>query len=709
MSTCTRWVDDGTIACTDWAQQATQTCNQWADEGYNQCQSWADEGSNQCQTWADEGSNQCSSWADEGSNQCCNWAPCSWFCDAYYWVANWVCQGWYWVSNWVCQAWYWVANWVCQAWYWVANIVCVVVLWIINAVCVLWSWITDWVCFAWDTLRCGVFALFGGSTTPSGPIKHVFVLMLENRAFDHMLGFAGIQGTDAISGEPTSVDDLRPGGLFENPNPNATPLDSEVRVSSPADFTLFNQAPDPGHEFDNALLQLCGYRRDGSGNVILPVYPPGGPYPPINNTGFIGSYFGLSPVSGNKPNKNDPQRIMKCFTPDQLPVLTALAKEFAICDRWFSSMPGPTWPNRFFIHAASSGGLDDSPSSFDEFSSTFLNGFRFENGTIYDRLEDACFDWQVFMGDEFPQVFAISGMTDRRLEGHFEGFDDFANAINNPDYSAPYTFIEPNYGNVLPTTPGDFTCGTSQHPLDDVTRGERLIKRVYETIRNSPHWNDSLLLVTYDEQGGFFDHVSPPAAVSPGDTISDETINRHGFNFEQLGIRVPAIAISPLIPKNTVDHEVYDHTSLLATVETMFGLRPLTNRDAGSNTLNHLFSLGNPRGDAPTSLPEPANSGFRCGDDLSKSLGRPAEVTGQALLQQPVADATEPTRIEWAFLHVAFLRDYHRTNFLGKPAVIRRFKRIKTRQQAQQYMEEVRRRMPRVSEKPVNHRVIPTD
>lgn len=399
---------------------------------------------------------------------------------------------------------------------------------------------------------------------------------------------------------------------------------------------------------------------------------------------------------------------MKCFTPDQLPVLTGLAGEFAICDRWFSSMPGPTWPNRFFIHAASSGGLDDSPSSFETFSSTFLNGFRFENGTIYDRLEDACFDWRVFMGDEFPQVFAISGMTDQRIEGHFVGFDKFAHKINDPNYSVPYTFIEPNYGNVLPTTPEDFTCGTSQHPLDDVTRGERLIKQVYEAIRNSPHWNDSLLLVTYDEQGGFFDHVNPPSTVSPGDTISDETNNHHNFDFDQLGIRVPAIVISPLIPRNMVDHETYDHTSLLATMEKMFGFSPLTKRDAQANTLNHLLSLNTPRSDAPTSLPEPANSGFHCEDDLAPLTASASTILiSEVASRHAVTDTSQPTRIEWAFLHVAFLRDYHRTSFLGKPAVIRRFQKIKTRAQAQQYMEEVRRRMPKVSGKPVSSRIKP--
>jgi phospholipase C len=685
MSTCTHWVDDGTIACTDCAQQTTVSCNQWADEGYNACQSWADEGSNQCQSWADEGSNQCQSWADEGSNQCCNWAPCSWFCDAYYWVANWVCQGWYWA-----------ANWVCQAWYWVANIVCVVFLWIVNAVCVLWSWIADWVCVAWDNARCAIFSLFGGNTTPSGPIRHVFVLMLENRAFDHMLGLAGIQGTDAVAGGPTLVHDLTHGGPFQNPNPRAA--DAQT-VNSPADFLLSGTDPDPGHEFNDALLQLCGYVRQEDGSVTVPSYPPGGPYPqPINNQGFIASYDGLANVSGDVPNQNDPQRIMKCFDPSQLPVITTLASSFALCDQWFSSIPGPTWPNRFFIHAASSGGLDDSPSGFQSVTSTLLNGYRFENGTIYDRLEDSCFDWKVFMGDEFPQVFAISRMTDRRLEGHFEGSDEFADSINDPDFSTPYTFIEPNYGNALPTTPEDFTCGNSQHPLDDVTRGERLIKKVYETIRNSPHWNDSVLLLAYDEQGGFYDHVNPPPTVSPGDTISDEDNNHHSFDFKQLGIRVPAIVISPLIPANLVDHTVYDHTSLLASVEGMYGLKSLTNRDAQANNLSHLFSLTTPRTDAPTSLPDVAVSGFRCDDDPAsrarRTVSASSDLVTAALTDDPII-ADEPiTTLQRAFLHIAFLRNYHRTSFLGKPAVVRRFLNIKTRAEAQQYMEEVRYRVP---------------
>jgi hypothetical protein len=427
------------------------------------------------------------------------------------------------------------------------------------------------------------------------------------------------------------------------------------------------------------------------------VYTPGN-YPPINNKGFIASYFGLAAQDGLHPdvtdttkiNQKDPERIMKCFDPEQLPVITTLAKEFAICDNWFSSLPGPTWPNRFFIHAASSGGLDDSPSNLQTVTSTTINGYRFENGTIYDSLEDKCFDWNVFMGDELPQVFAISGMTDRRIQGHFDDFDDFTEALSDPDFSVPYIFIEPNYGNILPLTPGDFTCGNSQHPLDDVTRGEALIKTVYETIRNSPHWNDSVLLITYDEQGGFFDHVHPPMTVSPGDVISDPDNSHHGFDFTQLGIRVPAIVISPLIPKNLIDHTQYDHTSLLATLEGLYGMSSLTNRDAQANTLNHLLSLGTPRTDAPTTLPDPAVSGFSCEDDEREAARKRA-----ARLTASENDDRSIEPVLQAFLHVAFLRDYHHANPLARPAILRRYVAIKNRTEAVNYIKEVAKKMPK--------------
>jgi phospholipase C len=173
-------------------------------------------------------------------------------------------------------------------------------------------------------------------------------------------------------------------------------------------------------------------------------------------------------------------------------------------------------------------------------------------------------------------------------------------------------FIEPDYGNILPGTSEDYTCGNSQHPLDDITAGERLIKDTYEAIRNSELWESSVLIITWDEHGGFVDHVEPGPAVPPGDGVAEAENVHYGFGFDVLGPRVPAIVISPLIPQNVIDHTGYDHASIPATIERNFGLDPLTARDAAANDLLHLLSLETPRSDTPTVLDPPAESGFSC-------------------------------------------------------------------------------------------------
>jgi phospholipase C len=677
MSKCTRWVDKGVIECKSWVSQAVAACETWADEGSNQCKTWADQGSNQCQQWSDQGHNECSSWADEGHNECCDWWPCSWACDAFYWVANWVCHAWYWVANWVCQAWYWVAKWVCVAWYWVAKWVCKIFGWLVIVVCLVWSWVARLVCVAWDKIGCLIrdilgFLLGRGSRRREGipAIKHVFVLMMENRAFDHMLGFSGIRGTDAVTGLPTTVD-----GLVGNPQFNIDPANPGVQVfaSTPADFKVPTADKDPGHEFADTLEQLCG-----QGAVYPDPITNQYPITPANhNTGFIASYRDIGSPS--------PTKIMNCYTPRQVPVLNALAAEFAVCDRWFSSMPGPTWPNRFFIHAASSGGLDDSPSGLQVALSTLVNGYRFENGTIFDRLDENCLDWEIFEGDEFPQSFAINGMSLNALEGRFTDFEFFSDRLQDSSYSPVYIFIEPNYGNILPGTSEDYTCGTSQHPLDDVTRGERLIKEVYEALRNSPHWENSVLVITYDEHGGFYDHVQPPPTVAPGDVISDPANNHNNFDFTQLGVRVPAVVVSPLIPRGLIDHTDYDHTSLLATLEKIFGLQPLTARDANANDFLHLFSLSTPRTDAPTTLPEPANSGFRCEDDPEEEAESSSALQGRL-----TADGRPIPSSLWGFLHTALLKHLSMTSYNKRNELINNFREIRSEAQARQYIQQVR-------------------
>ena len=583
--TCRQWVDEGHIGCNAWTDEVSSSCVSWRDDGYQKCSQWADEGSNSCSSWADQGHNDC---ASQYLNECHWYSP--WNC-----IAGWLCQAWYWVANWVCQAWYWVAKWVCKGWYWVANIVCQVFAYFIKAVCLVWSWFAKLVCVVWETTRCALNDWFGRPRRNPSPIKHVFVLMLENRAFDHMLGFSGITGKDIVSGQQRPVNGASGSNDFQG-TPFVPSTEADFKLSKPMDV-------DPGHEFANTVVALCGAGA---------TYPDAGPYPPIDNSGFIANYAASHGTPQNPPN------IMKCYSPKRVPILNALAREFALCDAWFSSLPGPTWPNRFFMHAASSGGLDDSPLGLSSAGNLLFDGYTFNNGTIFDRLEDACIEWRVFAGDSFPVTLALSGMTTNELEGRIHDFDEFSEAVNDKDFSTAYTFIEPDYGNNLPPSAEDYTCGNSQHPLDDITRGERLIKKVYETIRNSPHWNESLLLVTYDEHGGFYDHEAPPSVVPPGDGVSDEDNVFHQFAFDRLGVRVPAVVISPLIERNVLDGTTYDHTSLLATVEAIFGLKPLTARDAAANTLLKLLTRISPRSDAPTDIGEAADSGFSCEDDSER-------------------------------------------------------------------------------------------
>jgi phospholipase C len=539
-------------------------------------------------------------------------------------------------------------------------------------------------------------------------IQHVFVLMLENRSFDHMLGFSGITGKDAVTGGATAVGGLlllggslrqlardwqtsSASGIVINQGKNwPPPPPISVRslfngfsnsyggqvypVTQPADFVM---PVDPGHEFSTdpsngiptgVLQQLCG---------PAAVYPFGGSYPPCDNSGFVASYV----LSGGGAN---PGEIMKCYSPGQLPVLDQLAQEFVVCDNWHCSMPGPTWPNRFFALGASSGGLDHSPSGLDIAGWELPgNGFKFPNGSIFDLLNNAGISWQIYAGDNFPVVGALSGVDIFDIND----YSDFAGDVAQANYQPSYTFIEPNYGD---SAFGTFKCGTSQHPMDDVTRGEVLIKVTYEAIRSSPIWGNSLLIITWDEHGGFYDHVTPPPAVAPGDTMPGSQYNQHGFTFQRYGPRVPAVVISPLIPRNLIDHRLYDHSSIPATLESLFGLAALTQRDANANNLMPLVSLATARVDTPPVLVPTLSQAPGC-DPVSFER-RNAKGTFGARKLVPIARPRETydTGNTPGFLFVALRSDLAVSPPAQRSAIKARFEKIRTRADAAQYMDEVR-------------------
>ena len=418
---------------------------------------------------------------------------------------------------------------------------------------------------------------------------------------------------------------------------------------------------DPSHEFANVLEQLCGTGAD---------YPPRRPYPPIVNTGYVASWV----ASGGQDR---PAEIMKCFSPTSLPVLNALAKEFVVCDNWYAPMPGPTWPNRLFVHAASAGGLDHSPTTAEIVLWEALNGFSFQNGTIYDAMKAKNVSRRLYAGDDFPTVSAIKGidLSDVRP------YHLFAQDLVQGSYPFSYTFIEPSY-NVL----NDYKDSTSQHPLDDVTRGEMLIKVTYEAIRNSPVWNNSLLIVTWDEHGGFYDHAIPPRAVAPGDTQAAH--NKFGFTFEQYGPRVPAIIVSPLIPRNLVDHRLYDHASIPATLAAIFGLAPLTQRDAVAAKLTPLVSLATPRA-TPATLPQPAQSGFGPPPSFAAH-----EFLAQAAVVPPARPAESINEGNLpGVIHAALRSDLELSPPGQHAEIMAHVSSLKTRADASQYLEQVRQKV----------------
>lgn len=477
-------------------------------------------------------------------------------------------------------------------------------------------------------------------------LKHVFVLVLENRSFDHMLGFSGITGTDARTGQPTEIYGL---------------TGSESNTFNGATYTVERGAPDrsasdPGHNFASVLEQMCGAGAE---------YVRGQPYPTINNSGYASEY------GRSKPQ--DAGEAMRCFTPDQLPVMTALAKEFVVCDRWFSSMPGPTEPNRWFIHAATADEYDNGPTTreYVENMGTPGGGFTLGDGNIFQYLERKNFKYRIYACDDTPNVALLEDVS---VLWDIDDFEDFAGDVASRDYDAQYTFIEPSYDPFR-----EFKGGNSQHPLGSAKAGELLIKQTYEAIRRSPLWENSMLIVTYDEHGGFYDHVVPPAAKATG------WVGRgYGFSFDQLGPRVPTLVISPLIPKNLIEHGRYEHSSIIVTLNELFDLDgPRTSRTISSSGLKHLVRLSEARTDTPLSLPDPTG-----GSAMRTAMKQ--EIGDVVIAEHPAAPVdADPNGNIAATLASGMSQHLEITSPTEHEAIRQRVINIKTQQEALEYLKEV--------------------
>jgi phospholipase C len=444
------------------------------------------------------------------------------------------------------------------------------------------------------------------------PIEYFIVLMLENRSFDHMLGYLkapdyAIEGLDGTQSNQDSSE-------------VAVPVDSTARYAGDFD-------PDPGHDFADVTIQLYGTSQPAPGAVP-------------DMSGFVKSY--AKRCNGDVAASH---RIMKCFDPARLPVLATLAQQYAVCDHWFSSIPGPTLPNRLFVHAGTSGGrLDMSPEDF--------SGFN----TIHEVLDKADISSTIY-ADGWSSVATIPYLLKYQTQ-FFATLDDFYQGCKRGKLSS-YTFLEPRYGTAADSG-GVLRPQNDQHPDSDVAEGENLIQRVYQALRGAKKiWDNCVFVITYDEHGGLYDHVPPPATVSPDGKSSVDP----SFDFTRLGVRVPAIVISPFVRARTIVSDQFDHTSLLATAAALFLKRPLAPAELGAraaqaNTLLNCFDktlYNNPRQDTPA-FPAPAPPTPRpavAANDLLK------EYVNQAAYLEQKLPAGERTGIDPASIQTdAEAQDY---------------------------------------------------
>jgi phospholipase C len=401
--------------------------------------------------------------------------------------------------------------------------------------------------------------------SPGAAVDHVVVLMLENRSFDHMLG---LLYSDADNTSPSGQPFDGLSGDETNPDTNGAPV-ALRRIDGSGSEDYFMPGADPGEGFAATNLQLHATGAPGVDST-----------PAMN--GFVTDFSSTLAWEAKEGTWNivpgtAAGDILAIFTPAALPVLSGLAKGYAVSDRWFSSAPTETMPNRAFASAATSQGhMDDTTKSFTAPS-------------IFGLLDQHGVSWSIFGYDAEPLTRLTFSDTTDAVESHFGQFADFKTAAAAGDLAA-FSFLEPSWG----------ATGNSQHPNYDVAKGEQLIYDVYEALRASPAWPTTLLVITYDEHGGCYDHVPPPS----GAAAPDSTVGEFGFDFRRFGVRVPTVLVSPLIAPGTVlrppaSGPPFDHTSILSSLEVRFGLPALTLRDVAAPNFWSVVTEAVPRTDDP--------------------------------------------------------------------------------------------------------------
>jgi phospholipase C len=402
-------------------------------------------------------------------------------------------------------------------------------------------------------------------------IDHVILLMLENRSFDHMLGFLyprsgdfdGLDGTESnrdLTGTAVSVHPVTPEMQNAYYYPLANPSEGFVATNE----QLFSSAAAPA----DGKAANDGFVTSFARELAHPAHP-------------------LDPkLVGAQPSS-----IMGMYKPETLPVLCGLAKGFAVCDRWFASVPTQTFPNRAFAVAGTSLGYIDNSAR---------DTPAFNTPSVFGKLAEAGQTWTIYgyskrplTANDFPDT--VHPGPGCKVES---GFDKFQSDAASGQLAA-FSYIEPEWAHYHDKH--NFQLENDQHPVSNLAVGEKLIFDVYAALSsNQAVWAKSLLVITYDEHGGNYDHVPPETGATPPDNITRPP----GFDFTRFGVRVPAVIVSPLIPAGTVfrapaGSPPYDHTSIISTLRARFDLGPLGRRDAVAPHLGPVLSLSQPRHDDP--------------------------------------------------------------------------------------------------------------
>lgn len=357
-------------------------------------------------------------------------------------------------------------------------------------------------------------------------IDHIVVLMMENRSFDHMLGYLSLEGGRG------DIDGLR----SEHVNLHA----GKAYFAHHLQSTALHPGQNPGHTGASVARQLQD-----------------------NNGGFVGDY------ALTHPGDADPGMVMGYYNGADLPMYDFLARQFCVCDRCHSSVPGATWPNRLYAVSGRAAGSKDSKRVPLYANKSFVR--HLERNMVSWKFYSFWKPWTLALTDEHyrsSEFYEPFGAQGRRYG--FVG-DALAGTLPAVSWIDPHFFVN------------------DDHPPADIRAGQALVAQVYQALSQSPAWGRTLLVISYDEHGGFFDHVPPPAAEDDDPA------------FRRYGLRVPMLLVSPLISAGSVCHEQFDHTSIIKTILQRFcqnsdgALPAMGARVAAARGLDVALDLEQPR------------------------------------------------------------------------------------------------------------------